>query len=84
MNRSNVGKIWTHEDFVELRSLFRAGLSLEDMCERMGRTPAGIISKLVDVKAIFVGKDGHYYPYPEDPWMSWQEVRHLSDKWKTT
>jgi hypothetical protein len=74
----NVGKIWTDEERDRVARLAKEGYGLEVICRAVGRTPAGVLSQMVSMKILFMGKDGHYYKMPEEPWAMWQESKHIT------
>jgi hypothetical protein len=79
----NQGKVWSTEDQDQLKHLFMHGFDLKALCDRMGRTPHGIVAKLTQLGLIYIDqKSGHYFPCPTEPWAMWQELKSLSDQYK--
>lgn len=63
----NAGKPWTNDQVAALKDLYAHGSPLEEISKEMGRTPYAIIGKMVQVGILFIGRDGNYFNYPEEP-----------------
>lgn len=63
----NAGKPWTQEQYQQLKDDYQAGLTLQEIVQRYGRSGSAIIAKLVYLGVLVPLRDGHYYPISETP-----------------
>ena len=63
----NKGKVWLAEEVEQLRHGFAQDLTLEELVEAHGRTPAAIISKMASMGLIIALPTG-WHRIEQDPW----------------
>lgn len=63
----NHGQPWTDESSAGLRALFERGLALDEIAEKLGRTPGAICGQLERLKLV-VNFGGVYHRLEQRPW----------------
>lgn len=64
---ANGGKLWTQVEVEQLKIELDAGHDLEKIAKQHGRTPYGIVSRMV-IQGWLVLHKGNYYRVAADPW----------------
>jgi hypothetical protein len=81
VNRENVGKAWDQSHLDLLNRMLQEHCSLAHICDKLGRTPAGVTSKALQMGWLVLLNKGSattYHQVSREPWSTIVEHNALS------